>query len=267
MTEFKLFDTPGAEIAQITTDGDTIKPFLNAIDHVVDEARLHVDADGLHVTAVDPANVFMIDTTLEASAFQSYTLEEEGVLGINVGSLKSLVRRARKNSDDELDLALRERELTATVGRGYENHNVVSQGDMDLIDPDAIRQEPTIPNFDHRIDIGVDLAPFTDALSYAVGASEYVKMSVKGVNQHTNALYLGGETDIRRESAAIDGISTDEAGESLYSADYMAPILSGITGVDPERVNIRFSDEYPALFHAVTESMTVDYIVAPRVQS
>jgi len=267
MTEFELFDAPGSYVAEITTDGATVKPFINAVNAVVDEARIDVSEDGLSAGVIEPANAFMGRIHLPASAFDSYDLSTETDVGVNIGALKSLSRRARKGADDELTLSIRERELTASVARGYENHNVVSQGTMDLIDPAAIRQEQELPDLDWDVDVTVDYTPFMDALSYAVGVADHVEISVKGVNQHMNALYFGGETDTRKESAAIDNIDTSETAESMYSVDYVEQIMAGLSSVDTDDVAIQLDDEYPATFNATDKDtgMSVQYLVAPRI--
>lgn len=269
MTEFRLFDSPGADVATITTNGGVFKPFLNAIARVDDEAKIQVHEHGLEVQLVDPSNVFMTDVFLAADAFEEYAVEQDTTIGVHVDELQKLVRRARKQHDDELTLSIQEHELAATVARGYENHNVVSQGTMGLIDPKSVRDEPDIPDLDRDVHVTVDAAPFIDALSYGVGAADVVEIAVKGVNQHTNALYIGGETATRDESVAVDSIDTDTTARALYSTDYVADILSGIGDVDPEMVTLTFDDEYPATFemHCDGVPMQVKYMVSPRVQS
>ena len=262
-----MFDDPGADVAQIVTDGATIKPFLTALSVVGDEVKLRVNEQGIGATLVDPANVFMGDVFLDADAFDTYDLNSPSTLGVNINGLQSLVRRARKGSDDELTLSLREREATATVARGYDGHDVVSNGTMDLIDPDAIRQEPDIPDLNRDVSLAVDADAFTDALSYAVGESDHVEFAVKGVNQHTNALYLGGETDTRAESVAIDGIDAETCDGSLYSKDYLKQILSGVTAADPDIVGLAFDTEFPATFEASSGPLSVEYTIAPRIHS
>ena len=244
MTEFRLYDDPGADVAEITTNGDTIKPFLNAISHVVDEAKIHVDERGLSVCAVDPANVFMGEVALQADAFETFDLKEEAAIGVHLDGLQSAVRRARKNSGDELTLSIQDRRLTATVSRGYDNHEVVSQSTLDLIDPDSIRQEPDIPDLNRDVSLSLDADAFTDALSYAVGGpSEQVWFKVQAVNQHAKAFYLSGKTDTRSESIAIGDVETDGDAEAVYSYDYMKEILGGMADVEPETVTVVFDDE------------------------
>lgn len=267
MTEFRLFDAPGSTVAEITTNGDTIKPFINAIDPVAKEARFRIHEDGITVEVVDSANVYMTRTHLHADAFDTYDCEQETTVGVNITGFKSLVRRARKHHNDKLTLSFKEREVSATVSRGYDNHNVVSQGTHDLMDPGALREPPEIPDLDYALHVEVDTSPFVDALSYAVGASDCVEMSVKGVNQHANALYLGGETDTRSESAAIDGIECEDTGTAIYSGEYISGILDGVSGVGAEKVEVWFGDELPAKVHVSSDALDVQYLVAPRITS
>lgn len=266
---FRLYDAPGADVAQIETDGSTIKPFLNAIAAVVDECKLHVSDDGLSVRAVDPAMVFMGDMTLGADAFETFDVSQEATLGVSVGHLKSAVRRARKRSDDTLTLSLQEMEATATVERGYANHTVVSQNTVQLIDSKSIREEPDIPELDRDVSISVDTDPFTDALSHATAEAEHARFAVQGVNQHTNALYLGSDMDARSESIAISDIDTDDTAESIYSVDYLRSMLGVIGKVEPETVGVTMDDEFPMTIELESADMplSVSYLIAPRVQS
>jgi proliferating cell nuclear antigen len=269
MTEFRLYDDPGADVAEITTNGDVIKPFLNAIERVDTDAKIQIHPNGVEAQLVDPCNVFMADLSLAPDAFETFNVHQETRIGLDIGELKSLVRRARKNSNDELTLSIQQRELTATVARGYENHNVVSQGTMDLFDPDSIRTEPDIPDLDWDVHLTLNAPPLVDALSYGVGVGDHVTFAVKGVNQHTNALYIGGETDTRRESAGIDNIDTDTTAEAMFSDGYVSKLLGAIGDTDPEEVVLLLADEYPLCVKMERDGvpMEVEYMIAPRVQS
>jgi len=270
MDDIPLFDSPGAQIATITTDGATIKPILNVLGTIDGEAKLHITTDGIHTRLTNPAHVSMLNEfRVDADAFDSYDVEREGLIGVNVGELTHMVRRARKHQDDELTISISERELTTTVSRGYDNHNVVSQSEAKLIDPDSIRSSPEELEMGHNVTMSVDKRPLVDALEYGTTTNaDHTKISVKGVNQHTNALYIGGETDTANDSAAIDNIGADETTEAMYSSGYIENILKGIREVDPSEVTVKLMDEYPAAFKMQSESIpfTVEYVVAPRIQ-
>lgn len=265
MTDLPLFDAPGDTVAEITTDGSTIKPFLNAVNQLVDKARIQFEETGLYVNAVDPANVGMITAHLDAAEFVQYDLEGETTVGVNLNKAKKLVRRARKGKDDELQLHVQEHELTATVSRGYEHNDVVSQGTMQLIDPDSLRAAEELPEFETQtVELSADV--FTDALSYAMGPSDYVEFKVQAVNQHAHALYIGGETDTREEHAAITNIDAEETEDVLYSNDYLKQLLGAISDVDPREVTLELAGEFPLLVTFKSDGLSVEYAVAPRIQ-
>lgn len=266
MGEFRLFDSPGAEVAQVVTDGDTIKPFFNAISVVDNEAKIHITEDGFYTSLVDPTNVLMGDIGLSADSFETYEFHNSTTLGVTVKELSGAVRRARKNSDDELTLSLRENELTATVSRGYDNHDVVSQSTVSFIDPDKLRKEPDLPELELPVKVDIDYDPFMDALNHSLGFGEYVQIETKAVNQHATALYMGSETDVRQEQTAISNVDTDESVTAFYSGDYLTTMLEGFQKVDADSVRLRLGDEFPIFAKVESEGIEVEYVVAPRIK-
>jgi proliferating cell nuclear antigen len=262
----RLFDSPGDTVAEITTDGSTIKPFLNAVNELVREARVEFRTDGLFVNAIDSANVAMGKFFLDAAEFEEYELAEETKVGVDLKEAKKLVRRARKGKPDELKIHVQQYELTATVSRGYENTDVVSQGTMQLIDPDSIRGEPDTPNEWDTQTVDVPADAFTDALGYAMGAADHVELTAQGVNQHADALYIGGETDTREEQAAISGVEVGEQVEGLYSANYMSNLLGVIGEVEPQNVTLDLAVDFPLQAEFRMDGFEVEFMVAPRIQ-
>jgi DNA polymerase III sliding clamp (beta) subunit (PCNA family) len=267
MAELELFDAPGANVAEIVTDGGTMKPFFSVLGRVDDAAKLHFSEDGISVSVTDPARVWAAEVTLSADAFDQYELHREAVVGVAIENAHSLIRRARKRHGDTLSLSVSEREMSATVSRGYDDHNVVSQGTVKLPDPKSIREPTDIPDTEYSVDMRIEADALTDALSYTASAADHIEMATKGVNQHTNALYIGGETDSRDESVAIDGVDTDERVSSLYSSDYISDVVNAITDASADSVQLRFAEEYPAEYTIKNpdRAMNVRLFIAPRV--
>jgi len=48
----------------------TLQETLDTVGALVDECKIHLDEDGIRIRAVDPANVGMVDVTLDASALE-----------------------------------------------------------------------------------------------------------------------------------------------------------------------------------------------------
>ena len=75
---------------QAIIQADVFEQFVENAQAVVDEATLHVEADGLHMSAVDPANVGMVAQDLDAGAFESY--EAGGAtIGVNLERLAEVL--------------------------------------------------------------------------------------------------------------------------------------------------------------------------------
>jgi proliferating cell nuclear antigen len=52
-------------------DAETLRTALDSVSVLVDECKIHLEEDGFSIRAVDPANVGMVDLTLDREAFES----------------------------------------------------------------------------------------------------------------------------------------------------------------------------------------------------
>lgn len=268
---FRLFDTDGDAVAQITTDGATIKPFLNAIRQVVEECRIHFADDGLRVTAVDPANVFMIDAHLPASAIEEYDRPDgDAEIGVNVASFRYAIRRARMGSDDTLTLRAHERRLYAQVTREYDGDGrLVTEDHIDLIDPDSVRTEPDIPELD-LVELDVSRAAFVDATEHADASfSDHIEYtSVDG------DLHVSAKGDKAASKAVLEGVAPEDAdGNGLYSAEYVEASLTAIRKAKADELAVALGESSPIRFDFERTNddgettLSGEMLLAPRVKS
>jgi len=119
---------------EFIVEAGTFDEFLEIVGAVVDEAILHFEEDGLDVTAVDPAGVCMVETTLDAESMESYQAGG-GQIGINIDRLQDIAGLA--SADDLLTLSLNpDTHKLDIVGEGFDY-------EYETIDPQAIRQAST----------------------------------------------------------------------------------------------------------------------------
>ncbi|MGM0448639.1 MAG: DNA polymerase sliding clamp, partial [Methanobacteriota archaeon] len=83
----------------------TFQDALDSVSVLVDECKIRLNEEELSIRAVDPANVGMVDLTLEAAAFESYNADG-GVIGVNLARLEDIAGMA--NSGDLIHLELDE---------------------------------------------------------------------------------------------------------------------------------------------------------------
>src|SRR6056297_3404099 len=85
---------------------------IDIISELVTEVRLKVNEYGMSITAIDPANVAMVNFKLPKSSFSEFKSEKE-VLGINLDDFKRILKRA--GSKSVLVLEKKENQLSIQI--------------------------------------------------------------------------------------------------------------------------------------------------------
>ena len=82
-----------------------LSDIVSIISELVNEVRLKVTKEGMSLTAIDPANVAMVYFKIPAELFSQFEVDKEEVLGINLESMKSVLRRCSIGSTLTLERA------------------------------------------------------------------------------------------------------------------------------------------------------------------
>jgi len=257
----------------IETDGNILRPWFNTIHALVDECRIHADADGVHVRAVGPSNVGYVDTRIYPEAFDAYDLEagDEYRTGVNTNALASAASIARKGATttDPLTLSFDgERHVTLETERDYSSTTVERGRSLDLIDPASIRAEPDIVELDMTIRGEVDTLPFRDVLD---GMADYAEFVPDG-----DDLVVAEDLDTEASAARFRDVlseSPDDADPTVFSLDYLQDMASAIRDAKADTVEVLFAPEIPMRlrFERTNDDGDVlydgSYLLAPRIST
>ena len=237
----------------------TLQDALDSVSVLVDECKVRLNEGALSIRAVDPANVGMVDLTLEAAAFESYEADG-GVIGVNLARLEDIAGMA--NSGDLIHLELDEetRKLhIETDGLSYT---------LALIDPDSIRQEPEIPDLDLPGEIVVEGAQLDRGITAADMVSDHIRLRVDEADEAFFVEAEGDTDDVDLELGREDLIAlTAGPADSLFSLDYLKDMNRAIPG-DAE-VTVELGEEFPVKLHyGFAEGLgQTTFMLAPRIQS
>jgi proliferating cell nuclear antigen len=238
---------------------ETLRGALDSVSVLVDECKINLNEDGLAIRAVDPANVGMVDLTLEVEAFESYETDG-GVIGVNLARLEDFVGMADSDQLVQLELDEETRKLHVRID-GLE-------GTLALIDPESIRKEPDIPDLDLPATVVVEGRDIDRAVKAADMVSDHIAL---GVDADEELFYVDAEgdtDDVHLELTREDLIDL-VAGEarSLFSLDYLKDMNKAIPK-DAE-VEVELGEEFPVKLHFdIAEGQgEVTYMLAPRIQS
>jgi len=242
----------------LTVDAETLADALAPVSTLVSECKVHAESDGLEIRTVDPANVAMVDMTLDASACAHYDADGT-TLGVNLVRLEDVLGMADSDDMVQLDLNDETRKLDIRIG-GLEYT-------LALIDPDSIRQEPDIPELDLPATVVCEGGEISRALTAADLVSDHVAMSASPDGE----LVIGAEGDTDDVDVTLDdddllsaAISDDV--ESLFSLDYLSAIE---TPIDSDAdVSLLLGEEMPTkLQYSIGDAVKVVHMVGPRIQS
>jgi len=241
----------------------TLSDAIAALRTIVDEAKLRFSETGFQSRAVDAANVAMVDVSISDAAFDRLDVDDETTLGVSLETLADVLGMAESGDDliAELNTETRKLELSfPNTGLEYT---------CALIDPDAIRQEPDIPDLDLGGEYVVPGRAVDRGLSAADLVSDHIRL--EGVGDDTIRLSADGDTDsvdleISADGDLIDGSLDGDEQESLFSLDYLTDITRPI-GSD-SAVTVDLGSEMPVKLHFETGGgdINVTAMVAPRIQ-
>lgn len=239
---------------------DTLTAFLEPQLALCDEAKWHLNDEGIRVRAVDPANVALIDATLGSQAFESYT-PTDGLIGLSLNKLEDYA--TSKAAGDLLQLSIdpETRRLTVDVGP--------TVYDMALIDPASIRNEPDPPNLGLPAEVGLDGALFTNALDAVDLVSDHVVLTADPDSQE---FVISGEGDVDSATTTLGDEELlsadvgDTAVTSYLSLDYLTDMVKPIPS--DGAVRVRLGEEMPLeiQYALADEDVTVTNTLAPRIQ-
>ncbi|MFD1685260.1 DNA polymerase sliding clamp [Halobellus litoreus] len=237
----------------------TLQDALDSVSVLVDECKIRLNEDELSIRAVDPANVGMVDLSLDAAAFESYEADG-GVIGVNLAKLEDFVGMASGDELVELELDEETRKLNIRMDG--------LSSTLALIDPDSIRQEPDIPDLDLAAEIVLEGAQLDRGIKAADMVSDHVRLRVDADDEAFHIEAEGDTDDVDFELDADDLIAlTAGTADSLFSLDYLKDMNKAIPK-DAE-VTVELGEEFPVKIHyAVAEGQgNVTYMLAPRIQS
>ena len=227
---------------------------IGIISDLVSEVKIKVNKEGMHIIAIDPANVAMTIFVLPATAFSQLEVEEEN-LGVNLDSLKAVLKRCSYGSSlvmktEENTIKL---ELVDRIKREFT---------LTLIDLD--RKEKPVPSleFSSKVEINsLDLAEAIEDCSIVSDSCSFES------NTDKFSIYAKGPLNAANLSYSSDEvfIESPSVSKSKYSLEYLQKMIKA--GKLTEKAVINFANDYPLRLDFNAPLMSLSFILAPRVET
>lgn len=225
------------------------------ISELVTEVKIRVEKEGLIIGAIDPANVAFIHFKLPAESFSKFEIGEKEVLGVNLDSFKSVLRRCSpkstlilKSEDNILKIQIQDR--------------IMRNFSIALIDIDA--EDKAMPNLEFTSKVEINSKDFVDAIEDCsivadscafVSGKDNFSIQAQGLNS--------AKVEFSSDEAIIN--SQDES-RSKYSLEYLQKFIKACKL--SEKTVTSFSNEYPLrLDFKSPNNAELSFVLAPRMEN
>ena len=233
-----------------------LKEPLFIIGDLVNEVTLKFTKEKLGIIAMDPANVAMIIFNLLSTCFVDYNVEKDIELGVNLDSIKQVLRRIKPS--DTLMMELKDNRLKITL-----KSDNTRTFNIPLINLEDQKQDIPKLEFSSKIEMPsslfeeaiADIEVVSDALDIKLDENRLTLESTDAINHALVEL---------NPSEDILITSKDKKTRSRYSIDYLKKISKG--GKLSDNVVLNFSNDYPLRAdYKITDKLSLSMILAPRV--
>lgn len=286
---------------KFNTTATPIRYFFQLVNALVDEAKLVVGErenpewngdgllDGIHVKAVDPANVAYVSVSMpsEGGGFTGYHVPDAGhTLGVKVDTMLSNLKFARmvgRGVDDDgdpvtvaYDDEVRRLETTAT----RPNQKAQRVTTWNLIDPDSIRSSPDITSFELKnVAHPGSTRALRDAVKQLKGTADHVR--VRADPDNDTGFQFGNDGGDLVSSDFVrftEGYEVRNAGgepeddirgqSSLFSVEFLEDIVTVLHKTEMDKVTIFWGNEFPVVFQFLHEDYGIRglFMLAPRIK-
>lgn len=225
---------------------------VDIISDLVTEVRIKVNEFGMSITAMDPANISMVNFKIPKSSFSQFEVEKE-VLGINLDDLKRILRRCGSGSS----LIIEKKENLLNI---HIQDRIKRNFTLNLIEIDSEERDFPDLEFSSLVEINsVDLITsiedcniVADACSFIIKDGKFI-IEAKSLNS-ARSEFSGDEAKIQAENC-----------KAKYSLEYLQKFMKGAKLC--EKAVLRFAEDHPLRIDFKTPEIELNFILAPRVET
>lgn len=235
--------------------------FINSISTIaelIDEGLFKISKDGISLIAADRAMVAVVDFHISSSAFESYELGKERTIGLNIGHLLSVLKRA--SGEDKISLNLLDNKLEIVMRNSSRRRFTVPLLELTQEEVPPVEQLEFTAKAEVKPEVlqsGIEDAEIiADSVLFETTPT---KFSMRAEGDISKA-----ELELEKGDEALIGIKTDGEVRARYPLDYLKKMIKAARIADS--ISIEFGQDYPMrLGFKAGEKCSLKFVLAPRV--
>lgn len=241
----------------VLKNGKIFGSVVGAIASLMDEVTVSITRDGLSVRAMDPGHVALADLRMSRAAFEEYAVESDLELGIDLGRLNTILKRAGSKDRVELSTSEDGSALRVTI-----SNSTTRRFDLPLID--VGEEELRVPELEFPAKVEIDPKVLSEGIKDAEIVSDHVTLRAD-----EDAVYISArgdlgnvEVEVNREQAL--NFEVAEPCKSMFSIEYLKDMLKASDMAETVRINL--GSDIPLKLEFLAEGVTLSFLLAPRIE-
>ena len=226
---------------------------IGIISELVTEVKIKISPEnGMHLTALDPANVAMVYFNIPSELFSEFVSDKEEVLGVNLSNLKSILRRCGMGSS----LTLETEDNLLKLGI---QDKIKRDFTLALIDVEG--EEKELPEWEFKSVVKMDSQAFVDAIEDCLVVSDACTFIAE---PNKFIIEAGGLNTARAEFSSDEVQLFADSSSAKFSLEYLNKFIKG--SKIASKVELNFSDNHPMRINFPSGKIMLSFVLAPRVE-
>lgn len=234
-----------------------------AISNMIDEACLIASEEGLHLRAMDPAHVALVDFSMKKDFFDEFNVQGEIKMGLDLSRFCTILKRG--GGSDSMFLKLSSESSALEIK--FENSSTRTFR-MPLIE--VSEEELKVPSLDFPAMVEIEPKILEEAIKDAEIVSDHVVFSIDGENFYIAAGGELGEAEVKISkneaiSFSVSPPSGEEKVKSMFSIEYLKDMIKASDIASTVRIHL--GNNIPVKLEFIASGVELSFLLAPRIES
>ncbi|MEM7825340.1 MAG: proliferating cell nuclear antigen (pcna) [Candidatus Aenigmatarchaeota archaeon] len=243
-----------AKLSEVSLLTDSI----STIAELIDEGVFKITKEGLSLTAADRALVAVVDFKISSKAFDEYEIEKEQSIGLNIGNLLSVLKRA--GGEDKATIKLQDSKLEIILENSSKRRFLIPLIDLSQEEVPPIEQLEFLSKVELKPEIlqsGIaDAEVVSDSVVFEASREKFSMLAEGDISSSQLELEKGNE--------ALLNIKADGTIRARYPLDYLKKMVKAAKVADS--VTLEWGQDYPMkLSFKLEDRLSLSFVLAPRV--
>lgn len=231
---------------------------ISSIAELIDEGIFKITKDSISMIAADRAMVAVVDFQILATAFEKFDVDQDHSIGMNIGNLLSVLKRA--SAEDKVTFNLQDAKLEIVLENASRRKFVIPLLDLSQEEVPPIEQL----EFTGRAEVKPEILQSGIADAEVVADSVLFEAARDRFGMKAEGDISSAQLELEKGNQSLIEIKTDGDIKARYPLDYLKKMIKAAKIA--ESVSLEWGQDYPMrLSFKSTDKVSLTFIIAPRV--